>query len=453
MPILKSKSKILTPTRTIVLSFLGIIIIGATLLCLPISSKSGEFTAFADSLFTATSATCVTGLVVHDTYTHWNMFGQIIILIMIQLGGLGLLTFASFFNFALGKKLGLRSMQLAKESANYDSISDIKQLVGMIMKISFSIELIGAFLLSFVFVPKYGVSGIFTSIFLSISAFCNAGFDVLGNEGEYISLTNYADNPIVMGTIMLLIISGGLGFVVWYDLFNYRKTKKLILHTKLVLITTASLIIIATLFLLILEWNNPDTMGGMDFHQKLSRALFQSVTFRTAGFNTIPIDKMHEGSKLAGSFVMFIGAAPGSTGGGIKITTFMVIIMTVFSVIRNKPDTVILKKKVEKDVVYKSLSIIMLSALAVIITTCFIGFANPGELSSIDVIFESVSAFATVGLSSGVTAIINPISRFMIIITMFLGRVGPMSMAYSITASTANRNKNQVIPEGKIMVG
>ena len=331
-------------------------------------------------------------------------------------------------------------MQLASESVGYDDFSRIKQLVKMVFKISMSCELIGMLLLMTVFVPKHGTYGIYISLFLSISAFCNAGFDILGFEDKYISLTNYADNSIVMGTIMLLIICGGLGFVVWNDLFTYKKTKKLFLHTKIVLLATASLIIIGTLGVGIMEWKNPETMGGLSVLQKISRALFQSVTLRTAGFNTIDAASMHEGTKLFSSALMFIGAAPGSTGGGIKVTTFVVLMATVFSVIRNRYDTIVMKRRVDKEVVYKSLAITVLAGLALVITTCIIGF-DKRNFKTVDIIFEAFSAMTTVGITTGVSELASPLSKIVLMLTMFLGRVGPVSLAYSITAGFANQRK------------
>ena len=453
MPIMNVKAKPMRPTKTIVLSFLLVIAVGTLLLMLPISSKTHDFTSPLTALFTATSATCVTGLVVVDTYTHWTVFGQVIILLLIQVGGLGLVTFASFFSFAIGRKLGLRSMQLASESVSTGGFNDIRKLISSIVKLSLAFEGTGAAILMLVFVPKYGSKGIFISIFLAVSAFCNAGFDILGFEGKYCSLTNYADNPIVIITIMGLIICGGLGFVVWHDIAQYRETKKLVLHTKVVLITTAFLILAGTVFTMILEWNNPNTMGGMDFLQKFCRSIFQSVTCRTAGFNTIPNDTMYSGTKILSIVLMFIGAAPGSTGGGIKVTTFTVILMTVVSVVKNRSDTQIMGRKVDKDVVYKSLSITVLASLIVIITSCVMVYTNTVHIAGVDSVFESVSAFATVGLSAGPTAVINDISKLFLIFTMFVGRVGPVGLVFSLIIGNEAKTKNQVVPEGKIIVG
>jgi trk system potassium uptake protein TrkH len=345
-------------------------------------------------------------------------------------------------------------MQLASESVSMGGFDDIKKLLTSIMKICLSFEGAGALLLMIVFVPKYGFRGIWISIFLSVSAFCNAGFDTLGFEGEFCSLMNYADNPIVTITIMLLIVCGGLGFVVWNDLAQYKKTGKLILHTKVVLLGTAILIAFGTLSVLVLEWNNPHTLGGLNFFQKLIRALFQSITYRTAGFNTIPINEMYSHTKIIGSVIMFIGAAPGSTGGGIKVTTFMVLLMTVVSVVKNQQDTIMLKRKVDKDVVYKSISVSALAGLAVTITTAIIMYTNNSvRIHGVDALFEAVSAFATVGLSAGATLVVNKISLVALIITMFIGRVGPVSFMASLMLGRESNSKNQVVPEGKVLVG
>lgn len=455
MPVIKSKPKALKPTSTIVLSFLLVIVVGALLLSMPFSSKSGEFTNPITCLFTATSATCVTGLIIEDTGAYWSVFGQIVIILMIQIGGLGLVTLTSFFSFFIGRKLELRSMQIASESVSVDNFSDVKYAVKNIIRIAFAIEFTGAILLMFSFVPKYGLQGIYFSFFIAISAFCNAGFDVIGGvETPFASLMPINDDPIVMLVVPLLIIFGGMGFIVWTDLINFRKTKKLMLQSKIVLSTTAGLIIIGTLLMLICEWNNPNTLGDMEFMGKLRNSFFQSVTFRTAGFASIDITGMHSITKLVGIFLMFIGVAPGSTGGGIKITTFMIVVMTIISVIKNKSDTIILGHKIEKDAVYKSLSIIVLAGLVAMMTAVITIYSCPqGDISGIDSAFEAVSAFSTTGLSSGVTAKVGAFARVILSITMFIGRVGPISFAMSLTLNREKRKKNEVYPEGKIMVG
>lgn len=260
-----------SPTRTICVSFAIIILAGALLLMLPVCNKNGEMISFLDACFTATSATCVTGLIVFDTYTQFTLLGQGVILALIQLGGLGFVTFSTFFSVALGKKMALRSMQLAQESFNTFDISDVTRLVKFIMGMVLSVEFVGALVLSTTFVPKYGLDGIWISVFLAVSAFCNAGFDILGREGAYSSLIHYNSNPTVLITIALLIIIGGLGFIVWNELLNYRKTHKFMLHTKVVLIVTAVLLVVGTVGFLVFEWNNPQTMGPRQPSKKFWR--------------------------------------------------------------------------------------------------------------------------------------------------------------------------------------
>lgn len=452
MPVIKQK-KAMNPTKLITLSFLLVIVTGAVLLMLPISSRSRTFTNPIDALFTATSATCVTGLNVFDTYTQWNLFGQIVILLLLQIGGLGLVTFTSFFTFATGKKVGLRTMQTASESVNSSGFSDVRQLVRSVMIISAVCEGIGALLLMIYFVPKYGWEGVFIAIFHAVSAFTNGGFDLMGIESPGTSLACVADNPLVMTVIMLLIISGGLGFVVWTDIKNYPKTKKLGLQSKIVLIMTAVLIVTGAMIFAVVEWHNPDTIGNDGFFQKLVHSLFQSVTFRTAGFSTVDTTKLEPLSQIAAVFYMFIGVAPGSTGGGIKITTFTIIVATVISVVKNQPDTVLLGRRISKDLVYKSLSIIVLSALIIGVTSLiFVNIGREYDISGTDAVFESVSAFSTCGLSAGVTNVPNPFTRLLLCLTMFIGRVGPVSFAITLTMGADKRPKNEVIPEGKIMV-
>ncbi len=444
------------PARVIMISFALIIAFGTLMLMLPISSKSGAFTSFHTAFFTATSATCVTGLVVVDTYNYYSGFGQGIILALIQLGGLGLVTFTTFFNLIIRKRLGLKSLHLAQESINSGSMSGVNKLVKMVMTFTFTVELIGAILLSFVFIPQFGVEGIFVSVFISISAFCNAGFDILGRLGDYSSLTTYSDNIYLLVVIMVLVLCGGFGFIAWHDLKNYFTTKKMMLHTKIVLLTTGILMFGGALLILISEWDNPATIGNMSILEKIVNSLFLSVSCRTAGFNTFDINSMHGITKLFSIILMFIGAAPGSTGGGIKVTTFVVIVMTVVSVVRGRDDTSILGRSVPKTVVYKSLTVSLIGFFAVMTTTAIVSLgiheSTSIRVDDIDALFESVSAFATVGLSSGATSVVQLFPLMILAFTMFLGRVGPVSIALSLSMRN-NDIKNQVIPEGKIMVG
>lgn len=442
------------PARTILTSFAGIILAGTLLLMLPISSRSGVFTPFLNAIFTATSATCVTGLIVYDTYTYWSVFGQVVIIMLIQIGGLGLLTFTAFFNLLIGKKLGFRGMQVASESVNSGTVAELPHLLRMVVVVSLSVETVGALLLCTTFVPKYGLAGIGISFFTAISSFCNAGFDLLGREEAFSSLTAYNGEPVVLYTVMILIAVGGLGFVVWRDLLEYRKTHHFQAHTKLVLYMTVLLIVSGAILFALLEWNNPETFGRLSFFEKINAALFQSVTCRTAGFNSVSISGMREITKFMAIGLMFIGAAPGSTAGGIKVTTVAVIIMTVASIVRGREDTVILNRKVSKQVVYKALTVVILAGAAVGLATLIIVTTNNIDdvgITGIDAAFEAVSAFATVGLSSGVTAIANVPSKIILILTMFIGRIGPVTFVLSM-AMRAETDRKMIIPEGKFFL-
>lgn len=455
----KNKLKFLStflsnPARVIVSSFALLILFGAFALMLPICSKSGLATDFITALFTATSATCVTGLIVVDTYTYFSVAGQVVILLLIQLGGLGLVTFATFFNIAIRKRIGLKSLYVAQESVNSDNMSEIGRLIKLVFIVTVSFEFAGACILATVFVPQYGQGGIFIAIFLAVSAYCNAGFDILGFQGQYSSLMNYQDNPVVLITIMSLIICGGLGFIVWQDLFHVRQHRRITLHTKIVLVATVTLLVLGAVLVALFEWNNVKTLGGMTSGEKVLNSFFQSVTARTAGYNSIPNEDMFGITKLLTVVLMFIGAAPGGTGGGIKVTTFYVLLMTVVSVMRGNDETTIGKRKVDKSVIYKAMAVTSIALLVVCISTSTIYFTSHAggvNFSEIDALFESVSAFGTVGLTSGVTALANSASRIVLIFTMFIGRVGPVSLALSLAMKV--QKKNTVLPEAKIMVG
>ena len=374
---------------------------------------------------------------------------------LIQIGGLGLVTLTSFFNLVVGKKLGLRGMKLASESINSTSFGDVPHLLRMIFTFTLTVESIGAVLLGLYFVPTYGLHGVFIAIFLAVSAFCNAGFDILGFLGEYTSLMTFNGRYLVIFTIMALIIVGGLGFIVWNDLLAYRKTKTLLLHTKVVLLTTAFLIFIGTVCFMLFEWNNPATLQPMGMKEKIGASLMQSVTMRTAGFNSVDLYAMRDSTKVFSIVLMFIGAAPGSTGGGIKVTTIAVIIMTAVSIIRGKEEPYLLKRRIAANVVYRSLAILFLGVVTVGVTAITLMATSPLEangLTGIDATFEAVSAFATVGVSSGSTAIGSPFSKIMLILSMFIGRVGPVSFGLSLAAQQ-NVSRKLIVPEGRIVVG
>ena len=444
----KNLLKTISPARIIVSSFALIIFTGACLLTLPVASNNGRSIGFLDALFTATSATCVTGLVIADTLTQWTVFGQIVILLLIQAGGLGIVTLTTFFSVLLGRKISMKGKILAQESISDYSFADVLRMIKSVIRITVTVEMIGALLLATSFVPKYGAWGIYMSAFHAVSAFCNAGFDIIGG---YRSLTQFNGDPVVIYTIALLIITGGLGFIVWKDLYDYRRTKTLYLHTKLVLIISAFLIVFGALYFFIGEYANPKTMGPLNLFEKINAAVFHSVTCRTAGYNSLPLNDMSEMSKIISILLMFIGAAPGSTGGGIKVTTFGILVMAVISNIRGNDETVVLKRRVPQVVVNKALSIAGLSMILIFIMTAII--VSVEHLPFINVLYEATSAFGTVGLSTGITPHLHGISKLMLIFTMFLGRVGPLSFAVAIAMREHRKLQNAVYPEGKIMVG
>lgn len=451
MQITQRKKKLLktvSPTRVIVSSFALIIITGAGLLSLPVASNDGHSIGFLDALFTSTSATCVTGLIITDTLTQWTLFGQIVILILIQVGGLGIVTLATFFSVLLGRKISMRGKILAQESISGYSFSDALQMVKSVIRITVIVELVGALLLATSFIPRFGPRGIYLSVFHSVSAFCNAGFDLIGG---YRSLTEFNGDPIVIYTISLLIITGGLGFIVWKDLYNFRRTRALYLHTKLVLMLSISLIVFGTLFFFLSEYANPATMGSLSLFEKINAAVFHSVTCRTAGYNSLPTDEMNELSKIMTVLLMFIGAAPGSTGGGIKVTTFGILVLAILSNIKGNEETVVLKRRVPQVIVNKALAIAGLSMVLIFLMTAVM--VSVEKLPFINVLYEVTSAFGTVGLSTGITPGLQGISKILLIFTMFLGRVGPLSFAIAIALRENRALQNEVYPEGKIMVG
>ncbi len=439
------------PARTIVLSFLAVIILGTILLCMPFSSASGKFTDPLTSLFTATTSTCVTGLVLVDTSTYWSLIGQIIILALIQIGGLGLVTLTTFFTVILRQKIGLGSLTLAQSSTGSQTLKDLRSLVKIIVISTLSIEFIGALLLSARFIPLFGIKkGIWVSVFTAISAYCNAGIDIF--DGEFTSLTEYVGDPFINIVIMALIVIGGLGFLVFQDLIFYRKRKKLMLHTKVVALYTALLILFGAVIFFAFEFTNPNTFGKLSFGEKIIASFFQSVTTRTAGFNSVDFGAMSDPTKLVSIVLMFIGAAPGSTGGGVKVTTFVVILMTIVAAFCNRRDTVILKRKVDYNVVYKALALVAAGIIVCIFTSSVI-IVECREFSTVDAIFEAVSAFGTAGLSTGITTHLGIFSKIAVIFTMFIGRVGTFSIFMAMTLNESEKRDHKVLPNGEIMVG
>ncbi|KJF28417.1 TrkH family potassium uptake protein [Clostridium aceticum] len=440
----------LEPTQILVAGFAVVILVGAILLNLPIASQDGRSIGFVNALFTATSAVCVTGLVVVDTGTHWTVFGKTVIVILIQVGGLGFMTMATMFAILLGKKISLKERLIMQEALNQYSLEGIVRFTKYIIVGTFMIEGIGAFFLSFRFIPEYGwIKGISYSIFHAISAFCNAGFDIIG-EGR--GLTPYVSDPIVNLTIGFLVIVGGIGFSVMVDLMNHKNLKRLSLHTKMVLFITALLLLIGFGGFLILEWNNPETLGELSVGGKLLGGFFQSMTTRTAGFNTIALDAMTNASKLLTIVLMYIGGSPASTAGGIKTATLGVILFTVVSVIRGKEDTELFHRRIPRDIVNRAITVAVIGITLIIVITMVLTITEAGT-SFLDVLFEATSAFGTVGLSLGITSELTIPGRMVIIFMMFSGRVGPLTIAYAL-ARQQRKNKGIIkYPEGKIIVG
>lgn len=445
---IKTKKFKLNPVQILAVGFIILIFVGGGVLSFPISSASGESTRFLDSLFTATSATCVTGLVVKDTGTHWSIFGQIVILILIEVGGLGFMSFATFIAMLFGKKITLKNRLVMQEAMNTFSIQGLVKMLRYVMAITFSIQILGACLLSTQFVPEFGIiKGAFYSIFHSVSFFCNAGFDLIGN---FESLTRYYDKSIILLTVSSLIAIGGLGFTVLLEIYNFKGLKTLSSHTKLVILITTVLIVLGTMVMFTLEYTNPNTIGNMNLKDKIFNSLLTAVSPRTAGVNSIPIDEMNTASKFFTIILMFIGGSPGSTAGGLKTTTFGVLVLTVICVIKGKEDTEFLGRRFPKELVYKAFSLLFISMALVMIVTMLLTITEPKE-SLISLLYEATSAFGTVGLTTGVTQRLSSFGKSIIIVMMYFGRVGPLTVALALT----KRKKTTLYkyPKAKILIG
>ena len=442
---LRKKAK-LNGVQILSLGFIIVIVIGTILLSLPVSSATGESTNILDAAFTSTSAVCVTGLITLNTSTHWSFFGKLIIMMLIEIGGLGFMSFATFFAILLKKKITLRERLVMQEAMNTFNIQGLVKMVRYVFGFTFGVQFFGTLLLSTHFVPQYGLSkGLFYSLFHSISAFCNAGFDLFGT-----SLTTYYNNSVVILIISAIIIIGGLGFTVWIELYDYKGLKKLSIHSKLVLLVTVVLILGGTILMFIFEFRNPETIGGMGFKDKALNSFFASVTTRTAGFNSISIDGMSTAGKFLTIILMFIGGSPGSTAGGLKTATFGIIILTVISVIKGREDTEVFGRRFSKHLVYKSFTLCFIGMALVITSTMVLSYTEAGT-SFMDLLYEATSAFGTVGLTTGLTPNLSPVGKVLIIFMMYFGRVGPLTVAL---AMTKKRNNNGFkYPEAKILIG
>ena len=442
-----SKKIKLSAVQILAIGFLSLIIIGGIILSLPISSASGRVTNILDSFFTSTSAVCVTGLVTLDTATHWNYFGKTVIIILIQIGGLGFMSFTTLFALILGKKITLKERLLLQEAMNTFGIQGLVRLMRYILVFTFSIEFIGAVFYATQFIPEFGtLKGIYYSIFASISAFCNAGFDLMGN---FSSITRYATNVTILLNTSALIIIGGLGFTVWSELYNFKTCKKLSTNTKVVLITTGILLLSGTVLIFLFEHNNPGTIGRMSLIDKILNSFFASVTTRTAGLNSIPLNDMTGASKFLTMILMFIGGSPGSTAGGIKTSTLAIIVLTIVSIIRGRDDTEVFGKRIARDTVQKAFFIFILGLGIVLGVTLILTITQKAPLESL--LFEAISAFGTVGLTLGLTPHLTVIGKIVIMITMYIGRVGPMTVVLALTRKKKKRDYRY--PEDKILIG
>lgn len=436
-------------TRLIASGFALIILMGALLLTLPVSNRSGQGN-FLNSLFTATSATCVTGLVVADTYQNWTTFGQVVILCLIQVGGLGFLTLGAFISVLLKKRIGLHQREQLHESVNTLEIAGVVRLVKKIVVGTLVIEFSGAVLLAFRFIPRFGMArGIYFSVFHAISAFCNGGFDLMGVNEEYSSLVAFEGDVVVNLVIVTLILVGGIGFIVWDDVIrNKWHFRKYLLHSKIVLATTLILTIVGTILFLFTE--NQASFAGMSPLEKLLGALFSSVTPRTAGFNTVDTAALSNAGKIITIVMMFIGGSPGSTAGGVKTTSIVVLLFYAGAMVLNREDINLFGRRLTEDVVKKANAVVIINFSLAIIAVVIIMILQP-LLNFEDVIFEVLSAIGTVGMTTGVTRSMCAVSRIVLIVLMYCGRLGSLSFALIFAQKKTSASVRQ--PQEKIIVG
>ena len=442
------------PINVLPLGFVFIILTGALLLKLPISSRDGASLPFISALFTATSASCVTGLVVVDTGTHFTLFGQIVILILIQLGGLGIMTISMILFSMTGRKISLHDRLSMAEGLGESRLQGIVRLARGALLVTAVFELLGAMLLSFQFIPDYGVfRGIWYSIFHSVSAFCNAGFDLLGG---YRSMTIYQSNPFVLFIIMGLIVAGGLGFGVIINVRHSRGFRRLRLHSKIVLVGTLFMIVAGALLFLWIEYENPKTIGNLPLFDKIVNSLFQSITLRTAGFNTIDQLALHDASKGVGILMMLVGGGPAGTAGGLKITTVFTLMLAARAYIRGQFDTVIFGRTIPLEQVRRALTITLLGVIFLLGMATMLSFSEQdmpaGSLGLLNQLYEATSAFCTVGVSTGVSAAGSNVTRVLLILLMYAGRVGLLTVAMSLVEGTT---KEVVLhyPQEEILIG
>lgn len=453
---MKSQRKpYLSTTQIILLSFLGVILIGSVLLSLPVSSAGGRAVPYIDALFTATTATCVTGLVTVSTAATWSVFGQAVILLLIQIGGLGVITFMTAVMLLFNRKIGISDRLLIQDAFNLSTLSGIVAFVKKVLIGTLTVEGIGACFYMTVFVPQFGARGIWVSVFNSVSAFCNAGIDIIGEN----SLCDYSGNVLITLTTAALIILGGLGYIVWWDVSRVIKNRKqngdrffksLTLHSKIVLISTAFLLIVGTALTLCFEYNNPLTLAGLPLTDKIQAAFFQSVTTRTAGFASLPQENLTNPTAILSLLLMFIGGSPVGTAGGIKTVTAAVLLSITVSLISGKNSVSLFGRTISKQSVYKAVAVTVMSFSVMFVSTLLLSAVT--NAPALDILFETVSAAATVGLSRSLTGALNLLGKLIIIFTMYFGRVGPISMAIAFGGKNPSRNiiKN---PTEEISIG
>lgn len=434
----------------IALGFLAIILLGSLLLTLPVASATDVRVPWFDALFTATSAVCVTGLVVVDTGTVYSTFGHVVLLVLIQIGGLGFMTFATLMFRLIGKSISMRERMIMQDSLNEDDIGGVVSLITWVAKSAFVVELCGAALFAIRLIPAYGVGkGAFFAVFHAVSAFCNAGFDLFGGGR---SLTGYTGDVLMNLTAVGLVVIGGLGFGAMNDILKKRCFRRLRLHTKLVLVSYFSLLFGGMLIVLALEWNNPGTLGPLSIKDKLLAALFQSMTLRTAGFNTIEQAPLRDCTKLIGGFLMLIGAAPASTGGGIKVTTLAILVLTVRMVARGESSIVVFERRIDRQLIQRTVAITFIAIAVAFVDVCALSVLQPGA-AFLDLYYECVSAVGTVGISAIGSANLVPLARILIIITMYIGRIGPLTMALLFMRRQSRARELVRYPEDRVMIG
>ena len=439
----RKKKITLSTTQIILLSFLVSVLAGSALLTLPISSASGESVPYLDALFTATTSTCVTGLVTLPTASTWSVFGQVVILLLIQIGGLGIITIMSGLMLLLNRKFSVRDHLLIQDAFNLNTMSGLAKFIRNVLFSTLVVEGIGALLYMLVFVPEFGAKGIWVSVFTSVSAFCNAGIDIIGDS----SLCDYATNPLVNLVTCALIILGGIGYIVWWDVLFVLKSKAgksrkifrhLTLHTKIAITATIGLIFSGAVLIFIFEYANPLTIGYMSLADKIQISLFQSVTTRTAGFASIPQENLTNASSMVSLLLMLIGGSPVGTAGGMKTVTIVVLVCSAVATIKNKNSATLFGRCISSESIRKAVAVLMTFMLICFTSTVLLMAVS--DASALDVIYETVSATATVGLSRSFTSSLNVIGKLIIIVTMYLGRVGPISLAVAIGSKNESQN-------------